>query len=70
MEYPQPSPRMQISELLALSPQMARLFIELRTDCIGCPMNKFCTLEELCRNYELDIDLVMMRFQARLVGRA
>jgi hypothetical protein len=47
---------MRISELLALSPNMVPLLIELRVDCIGCSMSRFCTLKTLCSQYNLDID--------------
>ena len=56
MERLNPSNRMRISELLALSPMMAPLLIELRVDCIGCSMNRFCTLKTLCSQYNLDFD--------------
>ena len=56
MEHLTPSNRMRISELLALSPMMTPLLIELRVDCIGCSMNRFCTLKTLCSQYNLDFD--------------
>jgi hypothetical protein len=66
MEQPTVSSRTHISELLALSPLMAPLLIELRVDCIGCSMNRFCTLAALCSQYELNVDDVTERIQTRL----
>lgn len=59
MEYPTLSPRMLVADLLALSPLTASLLIELRVDCIGCSMNKFCTLQDLCNQYELDLETLL-----------
>jgi hypothetical protein len=64
MEHPTLSPRLRIADLLAGSPSLVALFIELHVDCIGCSMNKFCTLEELCAQYELDLPTVLARIEA------
>ena len=52
------SSRSLVSDFLALSPLVAHLFVALRVDCGGCSMNKFCTLEEMCRQYDLDLEQV------------
>ncbi len=43
-----------ISNLLDLYPQTASLFIDLRVNCIGCSLNRFCTISDLCEYYDLD----------------
>lgn len=45
---------------------MTPVFIELRVGCIGCSMNRFCTLKTLCRQYELDIGETTKILQSRL----
>jgi hypothetical protein len=55
-----------VADLLDASPLVTALLLELRLDCIGCSMNKFCTLEELCASYELDLDSVLHKVQERL----
>lgn len=49
-------------DVLNGSPLAANLLIDLHVGCIGCSMNKFCTLEDMCRLYELDIDHVLAFF--------
>ena len=66
MEHPILSSSMLISDLLACSPLIAPLLVELHVDCLGCSMNKFCTLEELCRQYKLDLETVIVSIQGRL----
>ena len=61
---------MRLSELLALSPAITTLFIELHIDCIGCSMNRFCTLKTLCRQYALDMDEVIELIEAGLGSSA
>lgn len=52
------SPQILVADLLANSPRMVRLLVELRVDCVGCTMNKYCTLEDLCSQYGLDLETV------------
>jgi hypothetical protein len=59
MEHPTLSPHMLVADFLALSPLTVALLIELRVDCIGCSMNKFCTLQDLCTQYELDLETLL-----------
>ena len=44
----------RISNLLDFYPQTARLLIDLRVNCIGCSLNRFCTISDLCEYYDLD----------------
>ena len=60
------SPRILVADLLNHSPLIAQLLFEMRVDCLGCSMNKFCTLEELCAQYELDIENVICKVQEKL----
>jgi hypothetical protein len=60
------SPQTLVAELLDSSPPIARLLLELRVDCIGCSMNKFCTLKELCVHYDLDLKNFLSKVEERL----
>lgn len=55
-----------VAEVLDASPGLANLLLELRVDCIGCSMNKFCTLEDVCSHYDLDVENILRRVQERL----
>jgi hypothetical protein len=59
MEHPPLSPRTVIADLLTASPLTARALLKLRVDCIGCSMNKFCTLKEISGHYDLEIETVI-----------
>ena len=66
MQHPLLSSQLLVADLLGFSPLIAPLLIELRTDCIGCSMAKFCTLEELCRQYHFDLETFIATIQERL----
>ncbi len=57
---------MLVADLLVRFPDLARLFIEMRLGCVGCSMTKFCTLEEVSIQYELEIGKFLAEVQARI----
>lgn len=65
MEHPLLSPRTLVADLLASSLPTASAFLNLRVDCIGCFMNKFCTLEDVSRHYDLSMDTVLDALKER-----
>jgi hypothetical protein len=62
------SPHILVADLLDYSPLVVPLLLEFRVDCIGCFMNKYCTLEELCTQYELDLEGILGRIQEILTN--
>ena len=62
------SPQTFIADLLASTPLMAPLFVELRVGCVGCSLNKFCTLEDLCDQYHLELETVIDMIQERTIN--
>ncbi len=68
MEHPTLSSRTLVADLLASTPLAASLFVELRVNCVGCSMNKFCTLKELCEQYQLELENVINMIQERITN--
>ena len=66
MKHSKISPATTIAEILALSPEMASLFIYWRTDCLGCSMARFCTLQEMCMYYGLELKEVINSVSERI----
>jgi hypothetical protein len=62
------SPRILVADLLELSPLIVSLLLEFRVDCVGCFMNKYCTLEELCAQYELNLENILGKIQETLTN--
>jgi hybrid cluster-associated redox disulfide protein len=42
-----------VEQVLESYPQTTEIFIRLKTDCIGCRLEWFCTLEDIAREYGL-----------------
>jgi hybrid cluster-associated redox disulfide protein len=68
MEQPDLSARTIVADVLAFSPRMAPLFVELRLDCVGCSMNRFCSLADLCRDYAMDLNTLLAAIRERLAS--
>jgi len=59
------SPNLSVADLLTCYSLATPLFIELHIDCIGCYLNKFCTLDDLCKYYDLDMKKLSDRIQGQ-----
>lgn len=60
------SPQLVVADVLDCSPSVAKLLLEMRVGCIGCSMNRFCTLEDLCARHGLDLDKVILELQEKV----
>lgn len=40
-------------------PQLIPIFIRLKTGCVGCWLERFCTLEDVSSNYGLQVDFLL-----------
>ena len=70
MEHLTLSPHTLIADLLAATPLIAQLFVVLRVGCVGCSLNKFCTLADLCDQYQLELETVIRLIQERTFNHA
>ncbi|MFZ5920377.1 MAG: DUF1858 domain-containing protein [Chloroflexota bacterium] len=59
-------PQNKVSETLRVYPQTARVFIELRTDCVGCIAARFCTLRDVALDYNLDLEELLSELRAAI----
>lgn len=54
-------PTWTVARLLSTFPQTAKVFIALKTGCVGCPLGKFCTLKEVADAYDLPPEMLIER---------
>ncbi|MFO7584968.1 MAG: hypothetical protein R6W69_09570 [Anaerolineales bacterium] len=52
-----------VAQVLDTYPHMTAVFMSLKTDCVGCHLDKFCTLEEVAAAYELPLALLLSRLR-------
>jgi hybrid cluster-associated redox disulfide protein len=45
-----------VQDFLQACPKAAQVFIRYKTDCIGCRLERFCTLEDVTSSYRLDAE--------------
>lgn len=57
-----------IADLQEPSPLIVSLLIKSRVDCVGCFMNKYCTLEELGAQYVLNLENILGKIQETLTN--
>lgn len=50
-------------QVMQTYPQAVSVFIEFKTDCVGCYLVRFCTLDEVAAAYELSLDLLLERLR-------
>jgi len=61
-----PQPDLTVARTLALWPGTAAAFVRLGTDCVGCPLARFCTLDYIARTYRLSMQAVLAELQGCL----
>ncbi len=59
-------PQSKVSETLRVHPQTARVFVELRTDCVGCIAARFCSLRDVALTYNLDLEELLSELQTAI----
>ena len=52
-----------VEQVLAAHPGVSSVFLQLDTYCIGCYMERFCTLEEVASAYELRLEVLLGKLQ-------
>ncbi|HEX7009520.1 MAG TPA: DUF1858 domain-containing protein [Phycisphaeraceae bacterium] len=57
-------PQMTVDQVLERHPQAARVFVDRRMACVGCPIAAFETVEEVARAYGEDPDTLLAALRA------
>lgn len=48
-----------VQQTLNAYPETSSVFIHLKIDCVGCWMERFCTLEEVGNSYGIAVETIM-----------
>ncbi len=48
-----------VAQVMQVYPQTIAVFIALKTDCVGCHLDKFCTLTEVAAAYDLSLERLL-----------
>ena len=63
------SPALTVDRLFAKWPQTTAVFLRRRFACIGCLMAPFDTLEDVARNYQVDLVELLAELSAAIEGK-
>lgn len=62
------SPEISVRELFNHEPKLIELFMDLKLDCVGCPIDEFHTLADVAKENNLDLDHLLKKIQKTLSG--
>lgn len=48
-----------VEQTLQDRPEISRVFIKSRTKCVGCWLQKFCTIKDVAETYALDANKLL-----------
>ena len=57
-----------VEQVLETYPSTVSVFIRFRADCVGCRLERFCTLEEVARDYDFSLDDLLAALQEVVTG--
>ena len=60
------TPAITVKEILDRHPQALQVFLDMGLLCAGCPTEAFHTLADVAREYGLDPDRLLQRFQSAI----
>jgi hybrid cluster-associated redox disulfide protein len=63
MDTPAIHKDLTVEQILSVRPQAAQTFREMKTACLGCRLERFCSLEQVARQYDLDLNIFLARLQ-------
>lgn len=52
-----------VEQALKSGSQAAGVFLRFKTDCVGCWMARFCTVDEAAQKYRLNLDDLLSALQ-------
>lgn len=59
-----------VKELLEKHPKLLHVFMDMGLLCVGCPAEAFHTLAEVAKEYKLDVDQLLRRFNESIIDNA
>jgi hybrid cluster-associated redox disulfide protein len=48
-----------VAQVIKTYPQAVPVFIALKTNCVGCHLDRFCSLEEVAVSHEISLELLL-----------
>jgi hybrid cluster-associated redox disulfide protein len=58
------TPTTRVDDILRQVPQSSHVLLAFHTDCVGCHLARFCTVEEVSLHYRLDFQSLIDALRA------
>lgn len=53
-------------QVMKTYPETVSVFLALKTDCVGCYLERFCSLEDVAASYELSLEVLLEKLRASI----
>lgn len=53
-------------QVMIIYPQTIAVFVALKTDCVGCQLERFCLLEEVAITYKLPLEILLEKLYSSI----
>lgn len=57
------TPNTTVEDILTVWPQTVSVFVSNQTACVGCSMTSFCSIRDVTRLYNLDLEKFLAALQ-------
>lgn len=58
-----------VGEIMHRSPGTIRVFLDFRMNCVGCPIVRFHTVDDSCREHGVDVQEFLAALRQHIGGR-
>jgi hybrid cluster-associated redox disulfide protein len=58
---------MTVEDVLRKWPETWTVFMSKRTDCVGCFMQRFCTLQDVAETYQISVEVLTRELESCVI---
>lgn len=55
-----------VEQVMMIYPKTVTVFLALKTDCVGCQLERFCLLEEVAVTYKLPLGILLEKLYSSI----
>ena len=57
------APDLTVAQVLGEYPETLHVWIALKTDCVGCYLMKFCSLDYVAQKYHIEVTILIEKLE-------
>jgi hypothetical protein len=55
-----------VEQVMMTYPKTVAVFLALKTDCVGCQLERFCLLDEVAVTYKLPLEILLEKLYSSI----